>query len=232
MAEVVNQTGSILLSSYSNFLSVFPSYFQDFINIFLVVLLIAIYAVLVWKFYRFIGRKNILHLNLSKYNTSDHPFFAKFLAGFLYFLEYIIILPFLIFIWFIGFASFLILLSENLEINTILFLSVTVIASIRMLSYIPKTGNAIAQEVAKVIPYTLLGVFILNPNFFEFSRVIGHFSTLPSLYSNIITYLSFIFLLEMILRFFDLIFTAFGLNDDEKNPKNKEEKEAAEKPAE
>ncbi len=214
MAEV-NQTSSVFLNTYNGVLSVFPSYLQDFVNIFLMVLLITIYAVLVWKFYRFIGRKNIIRLNLNKYNTSEHPFFTKMFAGFLYFIEYIIILPFLIFIWFAVFASFLILLSENLEIQTILFLSVTIIAAIRMVSYIPKNGNNIAQEIAKVIPYTLLGVFILDPNFFEFSRVLRHISTLPSLYTNILNYLSFIFLLEVILRFFDLIFTAFGLTDEE-----------------
>lgn len=231
MAEV-NQTSSILLSSYTDFLSIFPQYFQDFVNIFLMVLLITIYAVLVWKFYRFIGRKNIIRLNLGKYNTSEHPFFTKVLAGILYFLEYIIVLPFLIFMWFAGFATFLILLSESLEIETILFLSVTIIAAIRMTSYIPKTGNAIAQEIAKIVPYTLLGVFILNPGFFEFSRVVSHFTTIPSLYANIIRYLSFIFLMEVVLRFFDLVFNALGLNDEEENPKAQEEKEKAQKPAE
>ncbi len=221
MAEV-NVTSTVLLDSYNQFLSIFPSYFQTFINIFLLVLLITIYAVLVWKFYRFIGRKNVINLNLNKYNTSEHPFFTKLLAGVLYFLEYIIVLPFLIFLWFAAFASFLILLSDSLEIQTILFLSVTIIAAIRMTSYIPKHGNDVAQEIAKVIPYTLLAVFILDPQFFEFSRVINHFSQLPSLYSNIITYLSFIFILEIILRFFDLIFTAFGLNDEPENEENQQ----------
>jgi hypothetical protein len=156
-----------------------------------------------------------MNLDLNRYNTSKHPFFTKLIAVVLYFIEYLIVLPFLIFVWFTVFATFLILLSDSLQIQTILFLSVTIIAAIRMISYIPKNGNEVAQEVAKIIPYTLLAVFVLDPQFFEFSRVLNHLVQLPALYNNVITYISFIFVLEVILRFFDLIFSAFGLNDEE-----------------
>ena len=217
MAEEVIAEG--ILKTYAELVAFFPVYVQDFINIFLLVLLIVIYSVLVWKFYRFIGRKNLIELNLNQYNQAKHPFFIKFLAGFLYLVEYIIILPFIVFVWLAGFASFLIILSD-LEIQTILFLSVTIISAIRMTSYIPKHG----KEIAKIIPYTLLAVFILNPNFFDFARVLSHLGQLPTLYSNIVLYISFIFGLELILRIFDLIFRAVGLHD-EKNEEDDEDKE-------
>lgn len=221
MAEEV-VIDSFLLSTYNQFIGSFPDYFQTFISIFLVVLLMVIYSVLVWKFYRFIGRRDIIGLNLKKYNTSQHPVFTKVIAGMLFFLEYIIVLPFLIFIWFGVFASFLILLSNNLEIQTILFLSVTIISAIRMTAYIPKNGENISKEIAKILPYTLLAVFILDPSFFEFSRVLNHLSKIPSLFSNIILYLSFIFLLEVILRFFSLLFSLLGLDDEEVEEEQKE----------
>ena len=216
-----------ILKTYAELVAFFPVYVQSFINIFLLVILIVIYSVLVWKFYRFIGRKNLIELNLNQYNQAKHPFFIKFLAGFLYLVEYIIVLPFIVFIWFAGFASFLILLSD-LEIQTILFLSVTIISAIRMTSYIPKHGEEIAKEIAKILPYTLLAVFILNPNFFDFARVLNHLGQLPTLYSNIVLYISFIFGLELILIIFDLIFRAIGLHD-EKNEEDDEDKEEKEK---
>ena len=83
-----------------------------------------------------------------------------------------------------------------------------------MTSYIPKYGQEVAQEIAKIIPFTLLAVFLLNPQFFDFSRVVGHFAQLPSLFSNILVYLSFIIILEIILRAFDMIFSAFGLHEE------------------
>lgn len=225
MVEEVVAEG--ILKTYAELVAFFPAYVQDFINIFLLVLLIVLYSVLVWKFYRFIGRKNLIELNLNQYNQAKHPFFIKFLAGFLYLVEYIIILPFIVFVWLAGFASFLIILSD-LEIQTILFLSVTIISAIRMTSYIPKHGEEIAKEIAKIIPYTLLAVFILNPNFFDFARVLSHLGQLPTLYSNIILYILFIFGLELILRIFDLIFRAVGLHD-EKNEENDEDKEEKDK---
>jgi membrane protein implicated in regulation of membrane protease activity len=212
MVEEVVAEG--ILKTYAELVAFFPTYVQGFINIFLLVILIVVYSVLVWKFYRFIGKKNLIELNLNQYNQAKHPFFIKFLAGFLYLVEYIIILPFIVFIWFAGFASFLILLSNDLEIQTILFLSVTIISAIRMTSYIPKNGEEISKEIAKILPYTLLAVFVLNPSFFDFSRVLDHFGQLPTLFNNILLYVSFIFGLELILRIFDLIFKAMGLHDE------------------
>jgi hypothetical protein len=206
-----------LLGTYNELMTFFPEVVQSFINIFLLILLVTIYSFLVWKFYKFIGQKNLFDFNLNKYNRSEHPAISKFIAGSFYLLEYIIILPFLVFIWFAGFSIFLILLSNNLDIQTILFLSVTIIGAIRMTSYIPKEGEKIAKEIAKIIPYTLLAVFILDPNFFDFSRVISHFSQLPSLFKNILIYISFIFSLELVLRFFELFFKFLGLHDEEEN---------------
>jgi len=222
MAEEVVSEG--ILNAYAELMALFPAYIQNFINIFLLVLLIVLYSVLVWKFYRLIGRKNLIELNLNQYNQASHPFIIKFLAGLLYLVEYTIILPFVVFVWFAGFASFLILLSNDLEIQTILFLSVTIISAIRMTSYIPKYGEEIAREIAKILPYTLLAVFVLNPNFFDFSRVLSHFGQLPTLYSNVILYVLFIFGLELILRIFDLILRAAGLHD-EKIEEDEEDKE-------
>src|SRR3989339_73649 len=96
---------------------------MDFINLFLLVLLIVIYSIFIWKFYRFISTKNLIELNLSQYNRSEHPVFTKLIAGTLYFVEYIVILPFLIFFWFITFAIFLIFLTEGFDVKAILMIS-------------------------------------------------------------------------------------------------------------
>src|SRR3990172_9578062 len=143
---------SELVGAYSGFLSVLPPFFQSFFNLFFLALLVVIYAVFIWKFHRFIGTRNIFNLNLSKYNTADHPTVAKIVAGALYLLEYIILLPVIIFFWFAVFTIFLIFLTENLELSTVLTLSVTIIAAIRMCSYLPNYGETVAKEVAKLLP--------------------------------------------------------------------------------
>src|SRR3990172_7266248 len=148
LEEITSQ----LIESYTAFIDSLPLFFQSFFNLFFLALLIVIYAVFIWKFHRFIGTRNIFNLNLNKYNTADHPTIAKIVAGSLYLLEYIILLPVIIFFWFAVFTIFLIFLTENLELSTVLTLSVTIIAAIRMCSYLPNYGETVAKEVAKLLP--------------------------------------------------------------------------------
>ena len=91
---------SDLILAYNGFLSLLSPFFQTFFNLFFLALMIFLYATFVWKLHRFISKKNILDLDLNRYNTAEHPTNAKVVAGALYFLEYAIILPFLIFFWF------------------------------------------------------------------------------------------------------------------------------------
>ncbi len=214
MAEEGIGVGTWFLDVYNSFTATLPSWGQDFITLFFLAVLIAFYAWFIWKFYRFIATKNILDLNLNKYNTSEHPFFTKLLAGVFYLLEYIIILPFLIFFWFGVFTLFLILLTENIELSNLLIISASAIAAIRLTSYIPKYGEKLAKEIAKLLPFTLLAVSVLNPNFFSVERVLTHLNSLPGFFNQIVVYLGFIILLEIVLRFFDFIFSLFGLEDE------------------
>lgn len=207
----MNGFGAGILEAYNSFLLLLPAWAQNFINLFLLVLLVVIYAVFVWKFYRFVAKKNIIGLNLRKYSRAEHPFFAKLIASGLYLIEYIIILPFLIFFWFAIFTLFLIFLTENLEIGTLLIISATIIAAIRMTSYY---NEDLSKEIAKLLPFMLLAISLLSPNFFNFERIFSHFSELPNFFGNIAYYLLFIIILEVILRFFDFIFSLFGVGEE------------------
>lgn len=209
VSEGINQAYNLLISSL-------PPFAQNFINLFLIVALIFIYVIFIWKFYKFISTKNILGLNLNQYNKSSFPLLTKLIAGAFFFLEYIIILPFLIFFWYALFALFLIFLTDDLSINAILVLSAVIVASIRMTSYIPKYGEKLARDLAKLLPFTLLAVSLLNSNFFDFERIISQFSQLTSFFSQIFSYLAFIVTLEIILRFFDFIFSLFGVEEETK----------------
>lgn len=211
MAEVFNNITLKLIELHKDFMNFLPGYMGDFFNLILLVLLIVLYSIFIWKFYRFIAKKNIFELNLNKYNTSEHPVITKLLAVSFYIIEYILVLPFIIFFWFSVFTLFLILLSESLEINSLLIISATIVAAIRMTSYYKED---LAKDLAKFIPFTFLAISILNPNFFDIERIINHFSQIPGFFSKIIIYLAFIILLEIILRFFDFIFSLFGLEEE------------------
>ncbi len=218
ITEVV---GSSILSIYQWIVYPLPPFAQKFLNLFFLVMLVVLYSVFIWKFYRFISTKNILELNLNKYNKSSHPLSVKLLAGIFFLIEYILILPFLIFFWFSVFTLFLIFLTENLTVNALLIISATVIASIRMISYY---SEELARDVAKLLPFTLLAVSILNPRFFNIERIIGNFAELPQFFSEIAIYLAFIIFLETIMRIFDFIFSFLNIYESEaiKTPANNE----------
>lgn len=208
---------SNIAAAYNSFVGTLPSPFQNFISLFLLVILIIIYAVFVWKLHRYVGTKNIFELNLNQYNTSERPFVSKMIAIAFYLLEYIVILPFIIFFWFSIFTLFLILLiEEDAAVSTILLISAIAIASIRMASYLPYYGEALARELSKIMPFTVLAIAVLTPSFFvrDFvGRILSRLSEIPLFFSEVLNYLVFIIALEVILRFFDFLFNLMGFED-------------------
>ncbi|MFH1585292.1 MAG: hypothetical protein ABIB79_00810 [archaeon] len=221
MLEGIGDIGTQLSAAYAAFITTLDPWVVNFLGLFFLVILIVIYSVFIWKFYRFIAHKNIISLNLNKYNKYEHPLLTKLVAGVLYLIEYIIILPFLIFFWFGVFTLFLIFLTEGITVDKILIISVGVIGAIRMTAYIPRYGQDLAKDLAKLLPFTMLAIAITKPGFFDVQRILGHFGVLPELFSQIIIYLLFIVLLEIVLRIFDFGFSLLGLEE----PREKEEGE-------
>ena len=223
MAEVTNVFGTIGKSIFDTYIlltSNLPVFFQEFLNLFLIVLLIIVYSIFVWKFYRSISTKNIIELDLNQYNPLQHHIWTKLISGVFYFLEYVIIMPILIFIWFSIFTLLMIFLTDSLEISKLLIISATIIAAIRMAAYYEEE---LARDVAKLIPFTFLAVSILTPNFFSVERVFNKFVEIPNFFSQIFIYLVFIIILEIILRIFDSIISYFRLDEEKEVKKRIEE---------
>lgn len=174
-------------------------------------LLIFIYVIFIWKFYKFLAKRNILELNLIRYNKSQNPNAGKFFASLLFLLEYIIILPFLVFLWFGIFSVFLLVLSENQSVGQILLISASIIAATRLTAYYSVN---LAKDVAKLFPFTVLAVFILNPQTFAIDTLISRFTQIPELLNQILVYIVFIFAVEIIMRFFFTIVEFFSSEED------------------
>jgi len=213
--EVVDILSESLISYYATFLSYLPAWGQQVINLFLLILLIVAYAWFIWKFYRFVAHKNLISLNLSKYNTSENPVLSKIVGSIFYLLEYFVVLPFIIFFWFVVFTLFLIFLTEGLEVSNIIVISATIVGAVRIIAYIPRYGQELAKEVSKLLPFTLLAISITKPGFFDISRILGHISLIPNFLNTIVIYLLFIIALEMLLRIIDFFLSIFGLKEPE-----------------
>lgn len=213
-----------IVDIYNSLVSLLPPLAQDFVNLFLIVIGVLIYAIFIWNFYRLIASKNILGLDLNKYNKSNKPFFTKLVTGFLYFVEYIIILPIVIFVAFSVFAVFLILLTESIEVSSILIIAAIIVTVIRMASYY---REGLSKDLAKLIPFTLLTFAIINLGSLNLGAIISRFQQLPNFFDQVFIYLLFIIGFEVVLRIFDFIISLFGLEEVDEEIKKKEEEESA-----
>jgi hypothetical protein len=190
-----------LVKGYSELFATLPEEYFALVNVFIFAVLISLYAVFTWKFYRLLSKRDIISLNLSQYNRVEHPLLKKLIATFLYMMEYIIILPALIFFWFGVLALIILVLSESLDIGQVIIVSAAMVASIRILAYYEE---GLSKDMAKMFPFTILAIFLLSPEFFSLERISNNLTLIPNLFSKIIYFLALIIAIEFLLRILDL----------------------------
>jgi hypothetical protein len=205
---------STIFSFYKTFESFIPSKYSVFLTLGFYILFIALYAIFIWKFYRFLAKRDIFKLDLNKYNQSLHPFLNKFFELFSFFLEFLVIFPLIIFFWFGTLSLFVLFLSKSQGINQIIIISAGIVGAIRFTAYI---SEDLSKDLAKMFPFTLLGVFLIDPNFFSVGEFIQRLSQIPQFIQEILLYLVFIFLLEVILRLSFILIGAIRINDNSKS---------------
>lgn len=190
-----------MISDFLNYISSLPLIYQRMYTVAVYIVLISIYSVFTWKVHKLISRKDVISLNLRQYNSFDHPTINKLFAGILYFIEYIIVLPFLVLFWYILFALVLVLFSEIASIEQILLLSAAVVGAIRFLAYYNKE---ISAEIAKLLPFTILAITLLSHKLMDVARFNDLTNQLSQFFGFTFYVLLFIVCLEIVLRFLDL----------------------------
>lgn len=190
-----------------------PEKFQPLVVLGLYTFLIIIYAIFIWKFYKLLSKRNLMGFNLNKYNRTEHPVLYKLIASGFFLLEYVIIIPIFVFFWFSVLSLFLLLISNSQSVQEILLISAAVVAATRVTSYY---SSELSKEMAKLFPFTVLAIFLLDvsPNFIE--TFVSRFSEIPSLLGNIFVYLIFIIILEVVFRgLFTIIDLVYSSNSTE-----------------
>tara|TARA_Y100000310_G_C20648528_1_gene798031 strand:- start:283 stop:933 length:651 start_codon:yes stop_codon:yes gene_type:complete len=201
-----------LTNIYVGFSNQIPQSYMPYIILAFYTVIITIYAIFIWKFYKFLARRNIIKLNLNKYNRTEHPFLNKLLASVFFLVEYIIIVPIIVFFWFSILALFLLLLSKNQNVTQILIISAAIVAATRMTAYY---SGDLSKDLAKMFPFTVLAIFLLDPDFFAIEKTISRFAEIPSLLGNILVFLVFIAILEIVMRGLFTIVDLFSPSNEE-----------------
>lgn len=176
-----------------------------------------IYGIFVYHFYRFLSKKDIFSFSLEKkiaqrtFKSSGQkktvaPRIAAFITTKLF------IFPFVIFLWFIGYSSFMFLLVQDLPTETIFLVSSGLIIAIRISAYY---NEDLAKDIAKLVPFTLLGIFLLNPQVYSFSDSLSRLLEIPAFIIQVASFMILAMIVEIILSILYLVKVRFFRKDEE-----------------
>ena len=184
----------------------------------LLILGIAVYSLFIFKFYRFLASRDILKLRWHRQYGWHEGLLEKTLKTFLYLLEHVVVVPVLVFFWFAVMAALLLFLSRNTPAQ-VMMISMAIIAAVRVTAYY---DEELSKDLAKMIPFALLGVFIVDMNFSSLPSAWESAKQLPLFFDKFVFYLGFVAALELLMRIAHLIRKAIR---PEKEEKAKEEDE-------
>jgi len=159
--------------------------FSFLIPLFYLIISIAIYSIIIWHFYRYIAKRDCFKTSDCKYPKLVG--FAKYCFGF----------PFVAIMFFLGFSLMLLLLTRKLDVVSILSTSFALIIAIRISAYY---SEDLSKDVAKLLPFVLLGIFLVDPTYFNLDDVTNNINSLPGYVNQIVIYIIMIILVEWVLR--------------------------------
>ena len=163
----------------------------------LYILGMSIYTLFVFKFYRFLAAKDIFAIDVSRYEESKYRAVRVFLQTTLYVAKYLFIFPLVAFVWFATFTVLLSFLAPDRPFSDILLVALAVVGTIRISAYMTED---LSRDLAKILPFAVLGIFIVNVSFFKTSESFEVLRQANDNRESILYYLGFLIVLEFTLR--------------------------------
>ncbi len=174
---------------------------------------VAVYAIIIFNLYRFMSRRDIFNLDFSKYEESRHSFLRKTFHFLFYVAKYLLIFPLFAFFWFGVLVIMVSILSKTKEVEDLLLIAMAVLTAVRVTSYYTED---LSRDIAKMLPFALLGIFLIDLRYFDFSASADLLNRVGDEWKSIFYYWVFVVLLEFILRITEPYFKA--LYNSIKNP--------------
>jgi len=156
-----------------------------FIWLFSIIIMIAVYSVAIYHFYRYIARRDVFKPSESKHSKA---------VGFL---KYFFLFPFVAILFFMGFSMIFIFLTENYTVLQVLYVTFSIIVAIRITAYYTED---LSKDVAKMLPFAILGIFLVDSSYFSMETVTTRLNEIPNNINAIIQFVILIILVEWILR--------------------------------
>jgi hypothetical protein len=163
---------------------------------------ILLYAIVVFHFYKLLARRDILKLPLKDKVDGLSGLVKQIALALVYFVENILIVPVLVLLWSGILAAILAVLSKDSSVATVMLVSVSLVGAVRAAAYYKEE---LSQDLAKMIPFALLGVFLVDLNFISLSEAWSKIAAVPEMLPTILAYFLFIAGLEIVLLIIHLI---------------------------
>jgi len=148
---------------------------------------LVVYSLFVFKFYKFIAKKDIFKLSQERGTAGKVA----------YVLKYIFLFPIVSFFWFFVIAVLVSMLSGVLKIENIFMVSMAIITTVRVAAHYDED---LSREVAKLIPLAMLGVLLLDISNISYNVPLQVINQISAVASVLVYYFIFLILLEFVLR--------------------------------
>jgi hypothetical protein len=158
---------------------------SGFVSLFYLIIMIAIYAIIIYHFYRYIARRDCFKPSEREHSRA------------IGFLKYAFLFPFVAILFFMGFSMMFIFLTKAENIAPILTTAFAIIVAIRITAYYTED---LSKDVAKMLPFAILGIFLVDPEYFTIETGMNKINILPDYVNIIVQYILLIILVEWVLR--------------------------------
>ncbi len=159
---------------------------------------VAVYAVFVFNFYRFIALRDMFSFDVYRFEESRFASVRKFIHVVSYIAKYLIVFPMFAFFWFTVLTLMLTFLSEGRDISDTLLIALATVSAIRFSAYY---NEDLSRDLAKILPFSILALFLIDASFFDFSDSLEKIENVSDHGEAIVYYLVFLIALELVLRF-------------------------------
>jgi hypothetical protein len=183
------------------------------------------YGIFIFHFYRFLAKKDVLSFDIeqrlrggklksSGEKVSTAPRIAAYIA------TKIFIFPIVITVWFLVYSIFMFFLAQDMPVKTVFLVSSSIVISVRIAAYY---NEDLARDLAKLLPFVLLGIFLLSPTFFDVDEIKTRLMDLPNFITQIAVFIVVAIAVEIVLSSMYLIKLRFFGHKEKKHESSNSE---------
>jgi hypothetical protein len=173
------------------------SFSEQVLPTFAAIIGIVLYSAFVFKFYRFLAKKDLIDAEFEHLSEGFTGFMKRFVDGILLIVQNILFAPFLISFWVLILAVILTLLSGGDDLYWNVLVATSVVGSVRVISYF---SEDLARDVAKMLPFAVLGVFLVDSGSFNWDAVSILWNQLDEFAISFASSMVLVVILETVLR--------------------------------